>query len=491
MKRTLWLACLFAGTAALSSSASLAQTLPSDNRDLTVVLARDMNELEHWIELTGSRRWVRFNPEPLEEVHTQLGRVVQGLHGTIYYLKIAAIDVDRHYSNLLDEYTRKERNLAGIKEALELQQKYLSIANAALDLTNLVDWYRSSMADPRLAELLGERTPTIMRFEELNQLDIAVQGVLAAYSRLDTAKDLASNGEIRWGKLKKWDDELKDCGVEITGVISLASDSKNIATAFGEANLLQREMLAGRVPMDTKRVAELRRVGAGALAQLVGKIGIEVAKLQRRNLLERAKELDEVIGAEGKALQASGIEKAKIYDRWMAAEAALKRAQRVRSKLLALRYRLVEKTSNSPVPPVDLNLSWGDGLRGYKVQFETMAKSALQSAAAVNAVDSPPGTMTILTPTVKINEAIIVDFTAPVEYSRTAWIGIVPSDTPHGSEMAADKVDLSYSQIAKRTSGRIKLPGISKPGRYDVRFFDDDSLGFEIASFTVTVLDKQ
>lgn len=491
MKGIRWPIFCWALAAGMAPCASSAQTLPPDNRDLTSVLARDLNELEHWVELTGSRRWIRFNPGPLEEVNSQFGKVVQALHGTIFYLKMAAIDVDRHYATLLDEYSRKSLDLAKMKEALELQQRYLSIANAALDFTNLVDWYRASMADPRLTEVIGARTPTIMKFEELNRLDVMLQGVLAGYSRLDSAKEIASTGEVQWGRLRTWNEELKDCSLTLSTIISLGSDSKNIAVSFGEANRLQREMLAGRVPMDLKKVADLRQIGKGGLAQLVGKIGIEAAKLERKQLLERAKELDEVIGAEGKALQAAGQEKSKLHDRWMAAEAALKRARDIRAKILALRYRLMEKTSNSPLPAVDTNLTWGEGLRGYKVQFETMAKSALQSALAVNAVEAPSGTLTLLTPTVRLNEAVIVDFTAPVEYSKTAWIGVVPSDTPHGSEMAADKVDLSFSQIAKRTSGRIKLPGISKPGRYDVRFFDDDSLGFEVASVTVTVLDKE
>lgn len=84
-----------------------------------------------------------------------------------------------------------------------------------------------------------------------------------------------------------------------------------------------------------------------------------------------------------------------------------------------------------------------------------------------------------------------MDFTAPAEYSKTAWIGLVPSDTPHGSEAVADKVDLSFQHIRGRTSGRVKLVGIERPGRYDVRLFDDDLNGFEVASVTVTVLNKR
>lgn len=482
--------CL-AGLAGLAPCASSGQTLPPDNRDLTVTLARRLNDIEYWVDLTDSMRWIRFNPGPVEEVNAQLARTIQGLDGAIYFLKVAAIDVDRHYGNLLDEYTRKQRDLAGLKDALELQQKYISIANAAFDLTNIIDWYRSTMSDPRMLDAVGERTPTIMKFEELNRVDMAVEGVLAAYSRLDTARELAANGEIRWGRLKPWDDELKECGMTLTGIKSLATDAKNIAIAFGEANLLQREMMAGREPMDLKKVSDLRRIGKSGIAQLIGKLGLEVAKLQRRDLLLRAKELDEVIGAEGKALQAAGVEKAKVYDRWVAAETLRKKALHVRSKFLALRYRLLETPSTLRIPPVNQNQTWGEGLRGSKTLFDTMPESALQSIAAINARPAPEGTMTLLTPSVKLDEAIIVDFTAPIEYSRTAWIGVVPSGTPHGSEMAADKVDLSFSHISKRTSGRIKLPGISKPGRYDVRFFDDDSLGYEVASVTVTVLDKR
>lgn len=382
---------------ACSPQKATGQVLPADNRDLTVELARQLDQMDLWLDLCGAMRWVQFELAPLGEIEAKLGRIVQALAGTAYFLKIAAIDVDRHYSNLLDEYSRKQRDFAKMKSALELQQKYISIANAAFDLISVVDWYRAALADPRLEATLGTRCPIYAGFEAFNRADVVVEGALGMYSRIDTTSELASNGEVRWGQLKSWDEELKNCGVQLLAAKSMASDAKNLALAFGEANLLQREMMAGRVPMDAKKVAEMRRLGFANLAQLFGKLGLEVAKLQRRELLDRARELDQVIGAEGKPLQAAAAEKEKLYDRQVAAEKLLARAETVRKRFLALHYRLVGDLSSPRVPAVDQKLTWGQALRAYKAQFESDSAGAVRSMAAVNAREAPDGTLTVLT----------------------------------------------------------------------------------------------
>ena len=47
-------------------------------------------------------------------------------------------------------------------------------------------------------------------------------------------------------------------------------------------------------------------------------------------------------------------------------------------------------------------------------------------------------------------EAIETAFTTPATYASNAWVGIVPSSIPHGSEVDNDKHDISYVNLSKR-----------------------------------------
>ncbi|MCP5052771.1 MAG: hypothetical protein GY940_36725 [bacterium] len=74
-----------------------------------------------------------------------------------------------------------------------------------------------------------------------------------------------------------------------------------------------------------------------------------------------------------------------------------------------------------------------------------------------------------------------------IEIARDAWIGIVPSDIPHGKEAINDRHDLTYKRISQRTSGIMEFRAPGKPGSYDFRMHDTDNNGTEVASVTFTV----
>jgi hypothetical protein len=83
-------------------------------------------------------------------------------------------------------------------------------------------------------------------------------------------------------------------------------------------------------------------------------------------------------------------------------------------------------------------------------------------------------------------EAIRVQFTAPGNWARNAWIGIIPSHIPHGSESVNDQHDITYQYIEKRTSGVMVFtaPG---PGQWDLRMHDTDSNGREVSPVSFSV----
>jgi hypothetical protein len=87
-------------------------------------------------------------------------------------------------------------------------------------------------------------------------------------------------------------------------------------------------------------------------------------------------------------------------------------------------------------------------------------------------------------------ESFNVVFTAPQSYSENAWVGIIPSDIPHGSEEENDIHDLAYAYLEKRTSGTFNFIAPGQAGKYDLRMNDSDKEGKEVASvsFEVTAI---
>ncbi len=84
-------------------------------------------------------------------------------------------------------------------------------------------------------------------------------------------------------------------------------------------------------------------------------------------------------------------------------------------------------------------------------------------------------------------EQIKVTFTAPATYSSNAWIGIIPSNIPHGSEATNDQHDVAYQYLKGMTSGTLYFTAPGNPGSYDMRMHDSDSNGTEVSSVSFNV----
>ncbi len=87
----------------------------------------------------------------------------------------------------------------------------------------------------------------------------------------------------------------------------------------------------------------------------------------------------------------------------------------------------------------------------------------------------------------KPGERIAVEFKALKDYADNAWIGIIPSNVPHGDESENDRYDLTYQYIRKMTSGTMIFRAPLKVGFYDIRMHDTDNRGKEVASVTFEV----
>ncbi len=86
-------------------------------------------------------------------------------------------------------------------------------------------------------------------------------------------------------------------------------------------------------------------------------------------------------------------------------------------------------------------------------------------------------------------EKIIVSFDTPVQLAKNAWVGLIPSDIPHGSEDRNDAHDLAYKYLDGKQTGTFEFVAPSKTGSYDFRLNDSDNNGNELSSVTFTVVD--
>jgi len=89
--------------------------------------------------------------------------------------------------------------------------------------------------------------------------------------------------------------------------------------------------------------------------------------------------------------------------------------------------------------------------------------------------------------TYKPSGEIVITFKAPDTWPKNAWIGIIPSDAPHGDETENDKVDVAYVYLNKKTSGEVTLKAPKESGSYDIRMHDTDQNGKEVEFVTFKV----
>lgn len=130
-----------------------------------------------------------------------------------------------------------------------------------------------------------------------------------------------------------------------------------------------------------------------------------------------------------------------------------------------------------------------NGLSGnYDLRIYSNDDGGQELACVTFYIDGPKGEIT----NVQWNaDSRIV--TADVTYDNfptvsNAWIGVVPSDTPH-NELDADRTDIAYLSLTSFESG--SFPGIKIPnginGSYDLRIYSNDNGGRELASVTFTI----
>lgn len=83
-------------------------------------------------------------------------------------------------------------------------------------------------------------------------------------------------------------------------------------------------------------------------------------------------------------------------------------------------------------------------------------------------------------------EEIVIAYVHDDSFDDTAWVGIVPSNIPHGDEDVNDQHDLKYEYLYGK-SGELSFFAPVEPGEYDFRLHDSDGNGKEVDSVSFTV----
>jgi hypothetical protein len=111
------------------------------------------------------------------------------------------------------------------------------------------------------------------------------------------------------------------------------------------------------------------------------------------------------------------------------------------------------------------------------------------ASQAFTVVDSAPKALSIIPGKTNYARGEPIDFTytTPPDFSFSAWFALVPSDTPHNDEAAANEFYLDYVYTDGAVAGQFELQGIQQPGSYDLRLYPSDGTDSEAASVTITV----
>ncbi|GAB6095496.1 hypothetical protein JCM14469_17480 [Desulfatiferula olefinivorans] len=124
----------------------------------------------------------------------------------------------------------------------------------------------------------------------------------------------------------------------------------------------------------------------------------------------------------------------------------------------------------------------------YDMRLHDNDDKGTEIASVTFTVAPASGSVTLAKTTYRSGEKISVTFSTPPNLSPSAWIGIIPSDIPHGSEARNDEFDVTYQHLSGKSSGVLEFVAPAAPGSYDFRLNDSDDDGNELASVSFTVV---
>ena len=131
---------------------------------------------------------------------------------------------------------------------------------------------------------------------------------------------------------------------------------------------------------------------------------------------------------------------------------------------------------------------------GYEIQASLAVTVALPEAEAETELEpepepqGPTTTLSVSAPEFAPGTRVTVSFAVSESLPADAWIGLVPSDTPHGDAAANDLSALDYRFLGGQTAGELPFFAPDAPGAYELRLFASRTDGAELASAAFAVV---
>jgi hypothetical protein len=143
-------------------------------------------------------------------------------------------------------------------------------------------------------------------------------------------------------------------------------------------------------------------------------------------------------------------------------------------------------TFNAPTEPGDYQISMTT--KNGQNEPEELTK------VSITVVDPEAETRNI-SPSIEIEkdtyapgENIVLNFTAPSTFDKTAWIGLVPSIIERDNERTNYNESIIRKEIAGNTSGKITFTAPDMPGVYNLRMYNSTTNGQEVENVKVIVV---
>lgn len=138
---------------------------------------------------------------------------------------------------------------------------------------------------------------------------------------------------------------------------------------------------------------------------------------------------------------------------------------------------------------VDVDANSGGEVAASSDEAADGMAAAAAPVVVSGAVASENGLIALDKDVYQVNEDIWALVTlGETAVANDAWVGVIPSETPHGQEVDSDAVDIDYEYITRANENSVvQLNAPDRPGSYDIRLFDTDAGGVELASITITV----
>src|SRR6266487_2393315 len=112
-----------------------------------------------------------------------------------------------------------------------------------------------------------------------------------------------------------------------------------------------------------------------------------------------------------------------------------------------------------------------------------MKRTLLFLFILIPAVCSAQAKLTLSKSKLSPGEKFTIQYSINGPAKQSSWIGIIPSDIPHGKENVNDAHDVAY-QYTPAASGSVDFEAPVKPGSYDLRWSGE---GTELTSVSFQV----